>query len=371
MPKFTRRNFVQFSSGAALGAASNLLFGVSHSPSILKHSDRPRVTDANYSWEYFRDTDTFRLYDSRNRLIVSGRMQPIVTVSLVDQPGRRRCDPGKPREPHFDGSRIILAYEGVNGADRVSVTWRFDEYGIWTEPVLYESASAQDVVSIHYFAEVIEDTPAPSLHASYLVIPGISAASAISPIVRADVGLEENLWLGRGSAGSGLSQQWGLPVHYFCGFSMDEPEGLERNSFTEYRSASFTCGLADLPAGDFYIHLGKGNSSLWVNYRSDLWHHLRTPGRLILGATLYWSVAPDYYQAIAGYYQGLLKAGVIHKTQPSPQKISTVSESTVLYMGSSVRPEQGKCAPRRCILKRDLRGAKGVGDESRIVFDRR
>ena len=323
MSKLTRRSFVQCSTGAALGVASSRLLSSSDSPAILKHRETPRVTDANYSWEYSRETDTFQLYDSKKRLMVRGRMQPIVTVSAPGEAGRRRHSPGKPLEPRFDGSRITLGYDGVNGSDRLSVTWRFDEDGIWTEPLVYESTSEQDVVSLHYFAEGNGDAPAPALHATYLVIPAISAASAISPILREDVGLQENVCLGRGSPSNVSSQQWGLPVHYFCGFNVDNAIGSERNSFTEHKSHSFTCGLADLPGGDLYLQLGGGKSSLWINYRSDLWGHLRGPGPLKLGATLYWSVAPDYYQSIAAYYQGLLQAGVIHKAQPSGQKLST------------------------------------------------
>ena len=322
MSEISRRTFVQCSAGAALGAASSRLLGLTYSPSFFKNPDTPRVTDANFSWEYTRATDTFQLRDSQNRLIVSGPMQPIVTVSAAGEPGHRRHSSGKPSEPRFDGNRIAIAYEGVNGADRLSVAWRFDENGIWTEPVVYESASASDVVSFHYFAEASGDTPTPALHATYLVIPGISASSAISPILREEVSLNEDVCLGRGPNNT-LSQQWGLPVHYFCGFSVGAAIGDERNSFTEHESNAFTCGLADLPGGDLHLQLAGGNSSLWVNYRSDLWHHLRGPGPLTLGATLYWSVAPDYYQAIAAYYQGLLQAGVIHKSQPSAQKIAT------------------------------------------------
>ena len=33
----------------------------------------------------------------------------------------------------------------------VSVTWRFDEHGIWVDPIIYETPTAEDVVSLHYF----------------------------------------------------------------------------------------------------------------------------------------------------------------------------------------------------------------------------
>jgi hypothetical protein len=153
--------------------------------------------------------------------------------------------------------------------------------------------------------------------------------------VRDYVSLDESIWLGRGSSAPGPSQQWGLPVHYFCGFSVDAASG-GRDSFTAGRSAAFTCGLADLPAGDLFLQLDSGKSSLWVNYRSDLWKHMRGPGPLPLGATLYWSIAPGYYDAIAAYYQGLLHAGVIHRSQPSPKKIAAALTPQFCAWGAQV-----------------------------------
>lgn len=366
MVKLSRRTFVQYSSGAALGAASDSLFGLSPTPSISKQSGTVRITDAKYTWEYSRDMDTFRLRDSRGRLVVGGRMQPTVTVSVADDPERRICSAGKPSEPRVDGSRVIVVYDGVNGADEVTLTWRFDEHGIWTEPVLYKSTSAVDVVSIHYFAELIRGIPTSALSASYLVVPGISEASTISPIVRDDVGLDENVWLGRGSTSIGSSQQWGLPVHYFCGFSIDDAGGGARDGFTAHRSDSFTCGLADLPRGDLYLQLRAGKSSLWINYRSDLWRHLRGPGSLSLGATFYWSVAPDYYQAIAGYYQGLLQAGVIHKSQPSAQKLSVALSPQYCTWGSQVDRNKGSDRLDEEFLNEIYRELKDSGLKARM-----
>jgi hypothetical protein len=335
MLSLNRRTFVQLSSGAALGAVSSRIFGLTGVPSISNQSGVVRVTGSNYTWEYSQNEDTFKLRDSRNRLIVSGRMQPAVVVAPAGEPSLRQCTLGKPVAPRSEKGRVTVDYEGVNGGGRLSLTWRFDEHGIWTEPIVYAAASAQDVVSLHYFCDVKANQPVPSLHASYLVVPGISEASTISPIVRDNVSLNESVWLGRGSSAPGPSQQWGLPVHYFCGFSLDAAGGM-RNIFTEGRSAAFTCGLADLPGGDLFLQLDSGKSSLWINYRSDLWKHMRGPGPIPLGATLYWSIAPDYYNAIAGYYQGLLQAGVIHKSQPSVKKIATALTPQFCTWGSQV-----------------------------------
>ena len=322
MLDLNRRTFMQLSSGAVLGAASSRVLSLSGTPAISNQSGTIRVTGANFIWEYTQQDDTFKLRDARNLVMVSGRMQPGVVVASANQPAQRQCNPGKPSAPRSEGDRVMVDYEGVNGTGRVSVTWRFDEHGIWTEPIIYEASSGQDVVSLHYFADVKASVPIPALHASFLVVPGISEASTVSPIVRDDVSLNENVWLGRGSSAPGPSQQWGLPVHYFCGFSVDTSSG-GRNSFTTGKSAAFTCGLADLPGGDLYLHLDSGKSSMWVDYRSDLWKHMRSPGAISMGATIYWSIASNYYDAIAGYYQGLLGAGVIHRAQPSAKKLAT------------------------------------------------
>jgi hypothetical protein len=335
MPGLNRRTFVQLSSGAALGAAASRVFGLTDAPPISNQAGLVRVRGSNYTWEYSQTDDTFKLRDSRDLLIVSGKMQPAVVVAPAGEPALRQCTLGRPSAPRSEKGRVTVDYEGVNGAGRLSMTWRFDEHGIWTEPIVYHAPADQDVVSLHYFSDVKANKPVPALHATYLVVPGISEAATVSPIVRDYVSLDESVWLGRGSSAPGPSQQWGLPVHYFCGFSVDAPGGAQ-DSFTAGRSAAFTCGLADLPGGDLFLQLESGKSSVWVDYRGDLWKHMRGPGPLPLGATLYWSIAPGYYDAIAAYYQGLLHAGVIHKSQPSAKKIAAALTPQFCAWGAQV-----------------------------------
>ena len=116
---------------------------------------------------------------------------------------------------------MTFTYEGVNGSARLSSAWRFDLRHIWTEPVVYQTSAKEDVVSLHYFSSGAGTGTKPSLHSSYLIVPGISESSAISPILRDETHVNESIWLGRGSFIPGLTQQWGLPVHYFGGFSVD------------------------------------------------------------------------------------------------------------------------------------------------------
>jgi hypothetical protein len=67
-----------------------------------------------------------------------------------------------------------------------------------------------------------------------------------------------------------------------------------------------------------------------------LWKHMRGPGQLSLGATLLWSVAPDYREAIARYYQGLLQAGVVHRHQNSTRKTATALMPQFCTWGAQV-----------------------------------
>ena len=319
MDTLDRRSFVQLSAGALLAAASKKVPGAASAPSISSRDGAVEVKAANYSWAYTQADSAFRLRDSRNRLMASGKLQPAVVVAPQGDPARRICTGGKAVGYRVEPGRIVFDYDGVNGASRLSSAWRFDELGIWMEPIEYQASAGHDVVSLHYFAGEDGWKSTPTLHSSYLVAPGLLSGSPVSPIVSEYVHLDENVWLGRGSFIPGLSQQWGLPVHYFCGFSIDGSAG-QRNMYTDGRSDAFACGLADLPGGDLFLQLYEGKSGPWIDYRSDLWKHYRGPGRLKLGATWFWAVAPDYYQAIAAYYRGLLQAGIIRRHQNSARK---------------------------------------------------
>ena len=81
MTTLNRRTFVHLSTGAMLTAASRKLFGSTEAPSISSQGGEVRVQGANYTWEYSQAEDTFRLRDSRKRLIVSGKLQPAVVVA--------------------------------------------------------------------------------------------------------------------------------------------------------------------------------------------------------------------------------------------------------------------------------------------------
>ncbi len=111
--------------------------------------------------------------------------------------------------------------------------------------------------------------------------------------------------------------------------------------YTDGRSDAFACGLADLPGGDLFLQLYEGKSSLWIDYRGDLWKHYRGPGRLTLGANLLWAVAPDYYQAIAGYYRGLVGAGIIQRHRNSAHKTAAALTPQFCTWGVQVERNKG------------------------------
>ncbi|HWF66862.1 MAG TPA: hypothetical protein VN670_06140 [Acidobacteriaceae bacterium] len=320
MTMFDRRTFVQLSTGALLTAASRNFLGQSGTPRIVGQDGVVKVQSPNYSWEYLQADDTFSLRDSENRLMAMGTVQPAVIVAPIENPSLRHCTLGKMTGHHAEPGRIRFDYEDVNGTSGLSVTWRFDEHGLWTEPVVYQASTAQDVVSLHYFANPSGTTITPSLRCSVVVVPGICQSPAVSPIIGTRVRLDQNVWLGHGDSGLELSQQWGLPVHFFCGFGTDDSGQGARDKFTSGMSDAFTCGLADLPNGDLFFKFHHGNTSLWIDYRSDLWKHLRGPGKLTLGSTLFWAIGANYYDAIGQYYQGLLQAGIIRRKINSPRK---------------------------------------------------
>lgn len=327
MSKLNRREFVQASMASVLSGA---LAGSAPSPEAAKIQDRGksvRVDGNDYAWEWNQETDQFRLLDKWGLQIASGKLQPAVLVQPVGAKDTRRAVAGKPARFDVQGSAVNIRYEGVNGSGTLSLTWRFEDDGFWLEPVQYESPVAEDVVSLHYFAQGEGDVARPALHSTFFVLPGASDTSAMGPILYAAAKIDATFWVGRGwTSGPGILQQWGLPVHYFCGyhfspydFTFTPSVKLPKLPPDELLNA-FCCGLAELPGGDLLLEIKNGLASLIVSYRGDLWGQLRGPNRLTLGAKLYWTVGPNYYEAIRQYYRGLMQAGVIRKKTNSPKK---------------------------------------------------
>lgn len=327
MIKLNRRQFVQASMASVLSGTLASSAPISGTAEIHDRGKSVRVEGNNYAWEWSQDTDQFRLLDKWGLHIASGKLQPAVLVQPAGAKGTRRAIAGKPARFDVHGNALTILYEGVNGSGTLLLTWRFEDEGFWLEPVIHESKSPEDIVSLHYFAQGEGDIARPDLHSTYIVLPGASETSALGPILYAAAKIDATFWVGRGwTSGPGILQAWGLPVHYFCGyhfspydFTFTPTVKLPKLPPDELLNA-FCCGLAELPGGDLLLEIKNGLASLIVSYRGDLWGQMRCPNRLTLGAKLYWTVGPNYYEAVRQYYRGLMQAGIIREKINSPKK---------------------------------------------------
>jgi len=320
MTGLNRRKFMQLSAASFLVNKLHLAAASGPPARISESGKTVRAEGANYVWEWSQETDRFRVLDKQGRVLASSALQPAIVVQPVGQKGARRSIAGRLAGHELQGNRVSWTYEGVNNSATLSVAWRFAEQGPWVEPVIYQTTAAEDVVSLHYFAEADGGHVKPCLEVNNLVLPGISESPAISPLANHLIGWNLTSWLGRGATSApGLVQQWGLPAHYFCGFrnhAVADSAGILPSD----SSPAFCCGLAELPNGDFFLTQQRGRGSLALELRGDLWEHLRGPGRFTLGATLFWAFGPNFYEAIRRYYLGLVDAGIIKKKTNSARK---------------------------------------------------
>nr|MBA3375302.1 hypothetical protein [Actinomycetota bacterium] len=285
-----------------------------------------RARGDSYLWEWSAETDVFRIADREGRTMVSGLLQPAVTV-LRPESRENVCSAGRPESCSVEDETLSVRYEGVNGEAALALTLRFDSDCVWLEPLTYETASAEDVVSVHCHARATGRGAMPSLAHTYLVQPGICESSALSPVLPTMIfraGL--TTWLGRGSTGSDYEvfQQWGLPAHYFCGITLTS-EPCAAGALTTHRSDAFCCGLAALPNADYLLRLEDGLGSPMLDVRSDLWGQARGPGRLTFGERFVWTFARTYREAVRRYYLKLVDAGIVQVKRNSPAKNAVVT----------------------------------------------
>lgn len=338
MFRLSRREFMQASTATWLlnGASSVVPAARPEDAEVQETSKGVEVRGRNYRWEWSPADDIFRLIDEQGRVMTSGTLQPAVITQPDTNKQARKCTPGKVAVHNSEGRSFSVTYAGVNGRGKLVLTWRFEDEALWLEPVTYESADAENVVALHYFARGTGQEALPELENFYLILPGICESPALSPILTSDLGIKLTSWLGRGSAPTpGLLQQWGLPAHFFCGQNRDHA-GATKSALSQYVSDAFCCGLAELPNGDFFVETREGRHAIIVDYRSDIWGHLRGPARLELGAKFYWAIGPNYYEAIRAYYRGLLRAGIVKPKVNSAAKNSTVMSPQFNCWGAEV-----------------------------------
>jgi hypothetical protein len=347
-----RREFIQASAAASFLRAIKLDGAPAAKAKVVGVGGTVQARGEDYTWEWSEEKDEFRLLDERGLVIASGKLQPAVVVQAEGQAMARRCTAGKPAGYDVRDNAVRVRYEGVNGSAKLSLTWRFEDEGMWLEPIDYETPASEDVVSLHYFAVGTGERPRPSLTSDYLVMPGINESSVVSPIINVGnfgADFKARYWLGHSmmsDPGTQGEQQWGLPAHYFCGFHMS-PYDYQKTPHVNVEGAmpegllnAFCCGLAEVPNGDLLCEITNGAYGPIASYRSDLWRHLRGPGSLRLGARQFWTVGPNYYEAIRRYYLGLLKAGVIRKKTNSPRKSEIALAPSFDTWGDQVAREQ-------------------------------
>ncbi len=194
---FDRREFIKLSATSLLFANDRPEALPEAAIAISQDDGTVRVKAAHYSWEWSKDSDVFRLSDGRGRLITSEPLQPAVVVS---DGGVRASSPtsGRFSSKSLNGSSLSIKYAGVNGHATLESVWRFEAFNFWLEPFVYSTPVEEDVISLHYFAKAGNQTPIPALQQSFLVQPGISESTGISPILPALSHLDLTSWLSHG-----------------------------------------------------------------------------------------------------------------------------------------------------------------------------
>lgn len=353
MAFYNRREFLQASAASAYLFRTLKLDATPLAPAkVIDKGQVVRAEGRNYAWEWQPVTDRFRLLDRWGMVIAKGRLQPAVLVQPAGKPGALLCTSSKVWNHEVQGNQLTIRYPRVNGSSKLTTVWKFDDEGFWSEAVEYEAATAEDVVRFYFCAQGETKQALPAIECDDFVIPGITSSCSISPVISGGPSgayLNQVSYLGRGWASDPdvlATQQWGLPVHYFCGFHTT-PYGFQQTPHMDLPGATaedmhyaFCCGLAELPGGDLMIENKGGRASMYVNYRSDLWKQLHGPGRLTLGARLYWAVGQNYYEAIRSYYLGLLKSGIIEKKINSTHKNAVALAPSFCSYGEQVAREK-------------------------------
>lgn len=261
------------------------------------------VRTETYRWTWDRRSDVLTIHDSMGRTAATAPLQPAVPV--VDDRGQRICSSGPAVDVDVSDDRVSITYAGVNGHARLLLEVGFADQWFSIEEVRYQGPNGHRVVALHHFAEA-GPVPIPALQCEYLIQPGVSMSTSVSPVLGTESGLSLTSWLGRGSMGpdSQIHQQWGLPVHYFCGVSRVTGRNA-RDSLTSGQSDAFCCGLATLPSSDMLLQLGQGSISPIFNSRQDLWSASDTSGDQLLASRLVWTFGTNYRNAARNYYQAV------------------------------------------------------------------
>ena len=214
------------------------------------------------------------------------------------------------------------------------MAWRFDEHGPWVEPVIYQTTAAEDVVSLHYFAEADGDHVKPSLEVNNLVLPGISESPAISPLANQAMGWDLTSWLGRGAPkGIEPGAAVGLARPLLLWFPRPRGQRTARCFRPTILPQAFCCGLADLPNGDFFLTQQHGRGSLAFELRGDLWEHLRGPGQFHFGRDVVLGLWPQLLRSHPPLLSGPRERGDHQEEDEFRPQECRGAGATVVYLG--------------------------------------
>ncbi len=272
------------------------------------------VSTPVYSWEWDAETDYFTLRDSEDRIIGRSPQRPFIVTRQTGW----NSNASTIISP-IDRDRVSIIYLIKDSGSRLTVTWSFHPDFISLDPLLYEAFREEEVLQIVYFPEAQHDSYRPAFYSRYAVVPGLSMSTNISPVIDLHSRLSVTAVLGSGAMrGPGLTQQWGLPAHYFCTFSTSDrwnAIGAKRQ-----QSSAACWGLAELPTGDFRLELREIGLSPVLNLRSDLWKQFETPGTLQIGFSFLIAFGDNFREAIRNYYRILLRKKTIQPKLNTPRK---------------------------------------------------
>jgi len=261
-----------------------------------------QVSTSNYIWEWNSDTDQFWLHDKYGRLISRTQHKPLCITSPIQLEFTTATH-------EIGDDQIRITYHGQDPASSLTVVWSFHPDFISLEPFLLTLPAEVDLVRIVYFPEPDGNSYKPSMYSHYAVVPGLTMSTNISPIVDLHSRLNTTAVLGSGAMrGPGLTQQWGLPAHYFCTFNTSDRWNAIGAKAQQSEAACW--GLASLPQGDFRLEIREIGISPILNLRTDLWKHKPDT----LGFHFLITFGENYHEAIRKYYQVLQREKFI----PSP-----------------------------------------------------
>lgn len=261
-----------------------------------------------YAWNWELQSDKICIYDSQNRLISRAQHKPLITTS--------------PTQLDFSDAtyeiqddQICITYRGQNPASSLTVVWSFHPDFISLKPFLLTLPADVDIVRIIYFPQTEGDSYRPSMYSHYAIVPGLTMSNNISPIVDLHSRLNTTAVLGSGAMrGPGLTQQWGLPAHYFCTFNTSDRWNAIGAKAQQSEAACW--GLAALPQGDFRLEIREIGISPILNLRTDLWRHKPDT----FGLHFLITFGENYHEAIRKYYQVLQREKFISPKKHSPKK---------------------------------------------------